>query len=245
MRIVGRVYGRVDGGRRLVHHAAVLKRLPAAVLVFTVVGAAGAASADAAFYGSSLKRAPNLTFGCEAALINDSITGAPTITPSGQRTCTYRSLGVLGRIGITSLVPATGRIKSIAVRSGRNPAPLRLTILEAAPGGQEGNCCTALKFGPTFRPRANRITRVATNMKVHNFIDTRSGIVSADVVALSAVGPGSLPLRATSSAGQFLTGQPLSSFWYPLTRVGDPRPEAYTMPGLELLFRWEFKRGAK
>lgn len=217
-------------------------RLPAALTVLAVVAATGASAADAARFGSSLRRAPNLTFGCEAALIADSITGAPTIAPSGQRTCTYRSLGVLGRLGVGSLVPATGRITAIAVRSGRNPAPLRLTIMEAAPGGQVGACCTALRFGRTFRPRANRITRVPVNVRVENIVDTRTGVVSTDVVAISAVGPGSLPLRATAAAGQFLTGQPLTSFWHPLTRIGQPRPEAYTMPGLELLFQWDFTR---
>jgi hypothetical protein len=218
-----------------------LPRLPTAILVLAVTFVAGTASAEAVFYGSNLRRAPNLSFGCESALIMDSITGAPVIAPSGQRTCTYRSLGVLGRVGVTSLVPANGRIISIAVRSGRNPAPLRLTILEAA-GGQEGSCCTAQRFGRTFRPRANRITRIPVSFKVENIVDTRNGIVSADVVAISAVGRGSLPLRATSTAGQFLNGTPLASFWYPLTKVGDPRPEHYTMPGLELLFRWEFRR---
>jgi hypothetical protein len=212
-----------------------------AVLALTVVAAA-ATTADAATYGSNLRRAPNLSFGCEAALIRNVLTDQPTIAPSGQRTCTYRSLGVLGRVGITSLVPSSGRITRIAVRSGRRPAPLRLTILESAPG-REGACCTALKFGRTFRPRANAITRISTNTRVQRIVDTRSGVVSTDVVAISAVGPGSLPLRATTTAGQFTFGQPVASFWYPLTRVGDPRPEAYTMPGLELLFQWEFKRG--
>jgi hypothetical protein len=222
---------------------AMLPRLPAALLVLAIAAAAGVSTAGAATYGSNLRRAPNLTFGCEAALVRDVLTGAPTIAPSGQRTCTYRSLGVLGRIGIGSLVPSNGRITRVAVRSGRNPAPLRLTILESSGGGgQEGSCCTALKFGPRFKPRANAITRVNVNMRVHRIIDTGSGLVSTDVVAFSAVGPGSLPLRATSAAGQFTVGQPIASYWYPLTGVGQPRVEAYTMPGLELLFQWEFTR---
>jgi hypothetical protein len=221
---------------------AMLERLPAALLVLAVATAAGAGTADAATYGSNLRGAPNLSFGCESALVRDVLTGGPTIAPSGQRTCTYRSLGVLGRIGIGSLVPSNGRITRVAVRSGRNPAPLRLTILESSGGGQEGSCCTALKFGPRFTPRANAITRVNVNMRVHRIIDTRSGLVSTDVVALSAVGPGSLPLRATGAAGEFTVGQPITSFWYPLTRVGEPRVEAYTMPGLELLFQWTFTR---
>jgi hypothetical protein len=222
---------------------AMLGRLPAAFLVLAVAAAAGAATADAATYGSNLRRAPNLSFGCESALVSNSITGAPTIVPSGQRTCTYRSLGVLGKIGIGSLVPSTGRITRVAVRSGRRPAPLRLTILESSGGGgQQGSCCTALKFGPIMRPKANATKSFNVNMRVHRIVDTRSGLVSTDVVGISAVGPGSLPLRATNGAGQFVFGQPITSFWYPLTRVGEPRVEAYTMPGLELLFQWTFTR---
>jgi hypothetical protein len=228
---------------RMREDRAMLGRLPAAFVVLAVATAAGAATAEAATYGSNLRRAPNLSFGCESALVRDVLTGAPTIAPSGQRTCTYRSLGVLGRVGIGSLVPSNGRITRVAVRSGRRPAPLRLTILESSGGGgQLGSCCTALKLGPIMRPKANAVTRFNVNMRVHNIVDTHSGLVSTDVVAISAVGAGSLPLRATGGAGQFLVGQPITSFWYPLTKVGDPRVEAYTMPGLELLFQWTFTR---
>src|SRR3954452_9890126 len=215
-------------------------RLPTGIVALTALFALTASSAHAAFYGSSLRRAPNLTFGCESALIMDSITGAPVIAPSGRRTCTFRSLGVLGRVGVTSFVPTTGRLRSISVRVGRRPAPLRLTIMEGTGGGQLGDCCTTLKFGRTFQPRANAITRIPLNVKVESIVDTRSGLVSSDVIAISAVGPGSLPLRATSAAGQFVTGAPLTQFWYPHAKVGEPRPEGYTMPGLELLLRWQF-----
>ena len=95
---------------------------------------------------------------------------------------------------------------------------------------------------PAARKAIGKRTVELFKERVQRIVDTRTGVVSTDVLAISAVGPGSLPLRATNAAGQFTFGQPIASFWYPLTKVGDPRPEAYTMPGLELLFQWEFKR---
>lgn len=197
-------------------------------------------AASGATFGSSLRARPNLGFGCKSALIRNSITGAPTITPSGQRTCTYRNLGFLNRPGSGSLAPATGRVTSIRVRSGRNPAPLRLTILSSSPGR---SCCTAIFLGRPFRPRANAITRIRTNVKIRRVLDPGTGVASTDVVAISAVGPGSLPLHYAGGGGTFADGSPLTSFWYPLTRPGDPRVDGYTMDGLELLFQWTFRPG--
>ncbi|MFN8132810.1 MAG: hypothetical protein U0R70_14795 [Solirubrobacteraceae bacterium] len=217
--------------------------------LLTVVAAAAAtlalpATADAERRGSSLRFAPNTRFGCEAAPVQDVLGGGVVLQRSGQRTCTWRSLGTFGNAFATdgSLVPANGRITSIAVRSGRNPAPLRVTILNSSPG-RLGSCCTARKFGPVFRPRANRITRLRTNIRVERTIDTGTGVVATDVVALTAVGPGTLPVRVLRGAGTFQSGLPWVSFWYPFTRLNDPRVEAYSLGGIELLFQWNFVRG--
>jgi hypothetical protein len=64
-----------------------------------------------------------------------------------------------------------------------------------------------------------------------------------DVVALSAVGPGTLPMRDQGTAGSFAPGSAATALWYPLTARGDPRVEATTADGLDLLFQWDFRRG--
>jgi hypothetical protein len=162
------------------------------------------------------------------------------LVPSGQRTCTYRSLGFVARPGGQSLAPSNGRITRIRVRAlrlrGMNPAPLRLTILTSS-----GSCCTARYIGPVFRPRADgRVTSVPVNVRVYRTVSDRR-TQSNDVLGLSAVGRGTLPLRIRPNAGSFAIGNPIVTFWYPLTAIGQPRTEGYTMDGIELLFQWDFR----
>lgn len=212
------------------------------LLVSLAVLAVAPATADAVFFGSTLRGRPNVGFGCDAAPVLDPITGAPTLVATGQRTCTYRHLGYINSNRVTTLVPATGRIVRIRVRAGPNPAPLRLTILTASTSLTNGfTCCTARRFGRVFRPRASRTTTIRTNMRVRR--DNPSGsFQSNDVVALSAVGPGTLPLRDQGTAGTFTSGTALAGFWYPLTGIGDPRVDGASADGLDVLFQWDFRR---
>lgn len=202
--------------------------------VSTLAVLAAAPPAGAVTYGSTLRAAPNANFGCEAAPIRDSISGRLTLAASGQRTCTYRSLGFLGGSGGQSLAPSNGRITRIRVRAGRNPAPLRLTILTSS-----GSCCTGRYLGPVFRPLANRVTVVRVNVRTYRTV--YQGTQSNDVLGLSAVGPGTLPIRINPNAGTFASGNPVVTFWYPLTSPGQPRTEGYTMDGVELLFQWDWR----
>jgi hypothetical protein len=152
---------------------------------------------------------------------------------------------------ITSQVPHSGRIKRIRVRAGSNPAPLRLTILGASSQldlvtGRElagtFSCCTARYLGPVFRPRANATTSRRANVRVVNTIDRRNQTRVVDVVGLSAVGPGTLPLRDQGVHGSFQAGLALANFWYPLTARGQPRVEASSMDGYDVLLRWTLRR---
>jgi hypothetical protein len=148
----------------------------------------------------------------------------------------------LNRNRITTLVPAKGRIVRIRVRAGNNPAPLRLTIMTASSSTTNGfTCCTARRYGPVFRPRANRITTVRTNMAVRR--DNPNGTSQFnDVVAISAVGPGTLPLRDEGTAGTFADGGALAGYYYPMAAIGDPRVENNGADGLDVLFQWDFRR---
>ena len=202
------------------------------------------AVADAKFLGSTMSGKANVPFGCGLAPILDPITGAPILAPTGQRTCTFRHLGYINNFTrVTSLVPANGRIVRIRVKAGNNPARLRLTILTASSSLSNGfSCCTARKFGRVFRPRARRTTTIRTNVRVHRANPNGSSQFN-DVVALSAVGPGTLPMRDQGTAGSFAPGSAAAALWYPLTGIGDPRVEATTADGLDLLFQWDFRPG--
>jgi hypothetical protein len=61
-------------------------------------------------------------------------------------------------------------------------------------------------------------------------------------LALTAVGPGTLPLSIGPSLGTFGTGTPLLVGYFPFTRKGEPRVEEYSLTGIDLLFQWDFRR---
>lgn len=227
------------------------RRLALLAALALLATALAAPHAFARWYGSDMRGAPNATYGCESALVLGAL-GGFELAPTGQRSCTYRHSGYFGSLRPTAVVPGSGTIRRIQVKSGPNPARLRLTILTGSsrvdtftgadlPGTY--TCCTARYVGPAFRPRANATTTRRVDVKVFNVrskaIQTR--IHSSDVVALSAVGPGTLPLAITSGLGGYANGTPLLTGYFPLTRVGEPRVDGYTMSGIDLLFRWDFR----
>ena len=216
------------------------------------VAMAVAAPASARWYGSTMQGAANATYGCESALILGPI-GGVELAPTNQRSCTYRHGGYLNSLRPTSIVPASGRVTRIQVKSGPNPARLRLTVLTGSsrvdtfagddiPGTY--TCCTARYVGPAFRPKANATTTVRVNVPVQNVVSKaiQNRIHSSDGLALSAVGPGTLPLHLTPAVGNIATGAPLLTGFFPMTGVGEPRVDGYTMAGIDLLFRWDFQR---
>jgi hypothetical protein len=210
------------------------------------------ASAGAVTFGSALgaNRPANAGFGCESALRPNAFTGAPELQPTGHNTCSLRSNGRIGSNRNWALVPRRGRITSYAVRGGRNPARVRLTIFtgstqfdpEFDPNTGSGNtysCCTARFHGPIFRPRPGLVTRRAANIRVYNF-HGRNGRTFFDVVGLTVIGPGSLPLFTEGRHFGFQNGSAMTTFYYPFARIGEPRPESNAVDGLELLLRWNF-----
>ncbi len=179
--------------------------------------------------------------------------GAVQLTPTNQVSCTYRHAGYLYSNRPTFIAPGTGRITAIKVRSGPNPAKLRLTILTGSsrvdtttgrdlPGTY--TCCTARFVGRPFRPRANRTTTKKVNVRVFDVRDKRIRlrIHSSDGLALTAVGPGTLPLQVRQDVGLFTPGIPMLTGYWPFTARGQPRVDGYSMPGIDLMFLWNFRR---
>lgn len=222
------------------------------VVVFAVaIVLAIGSQASARWYGSTMQGAADATYGCESALILGPI-GGVELAPSYQRSCTYRHGGYLNSLKPTSIVPASGRVTRIQVKSGPNPARLRLTVLtgssrvstfngEDLPGTY--TCCTARYVGPAFRPKPNATTTLPVNVPVQNVVskEIQNRIHSSDGLALSAVGSGTLPLHLTPAVGSIATGTPLLTGFFPMTGVGEPRVDGYTMAGIDLLFRWDFR----
>ncbi|HTZ88348.1 MAG TPA: hypothetical protein VMB05_16915 [Solirubrobacteraceae bacterium] len=226
-----------------------------AILTTTLIGlglAAFATAASAQWFGSTLTGPANAGYGCESALVLAPL-GGVELAPTNQSSCTYRHGGYFNSLKPTAIVPGSGWVRQIQVKSGPNPAPLRVTVLTGSsrvdtfsgrdlPGTY--TCCTARFVGPAFTPKPNAITTRRVNIRVQ---DVRSKqiqnrIHSSDALALSAVGPGSLPLSRSEAVGSIVEGAPIAIGWFPMTRVGEPRVDGYSMTGLDLLFRWDWRR---
>ena len=214
--------------------------------------ALAAAPASAKWYGSLMRGQPNANYGCESAIILAPL-GGVQLAPTNQTSCTYRHGGYLFSNRPTFIAQSTGRITAIKVRSGQHPAKLRLTILTGSsrvdtttgrdlPGTY--TCCTARFVGRAFRPKANATTKKKVDVKVFDVRDKRIRfrIHSSDGVALSAVGPGTLPLQIRNDVGNIVTGSPAAIGYWPSTRKGDPRVDGYSMVGIDLMFQWNFVR---
>lgn len=100
----------------------------AALTLLALAALLAASPAAARWYGSTMSGSPNATYGCESAAILGPL-GGVELAPTNQRSCTYRHSGYLGSPRPASVVPGNGRITRIQVKSGPDPARLRLTVL--------------------------------------------------------------------------------------------------------------------
>jgi hypothetical protein len=168
--------------------------------------------------------------------------------------CTDQHGGYLGSNRLSAIVPSSGRIVRIRVKSGPNPARLRLTILTSSARidtttgrdiPETCTCRTAVYVGKAFRPRPNATTVRRVNDPVR---DTRSQRLDSrthatDSVAISASGPGTVPLGIGPDPGGQEPGTPISQGFWSATKRNEPRVDGYGMTGIDVLLGWDFRRG--
>lgn len=142
--------------------------------------------------GSSLQAPANAAFGCDAkpTLAFD---GTFPVLPAGLPSCTWWSTGPGGAIGDanTGYVPTTGTITNVRIRSGANPAPLRLVQLRSVAG-----CCTVVRQTEVFQPAPNAVSTVTVNWLTEVVRDSVAGVSTNDIIGFSAAGgTGTLPVN--------------------------------------------------
>jgi hypothetical protein len=128
-----------------------------------------------------------------------------TRQPTGMTTCTAYQPGTT--VDNTHLVPGPGYVTKVRVRSGANPAPLRITIIkrlfQTNPSTGEitdATCCTGTgSESATFQPPPNTVHEVTLNppLKVTTSPSQNGASGHHDIVAVSAMGPGDLPIAST------------------------------------------------
>lgn len=169
-------------------------------------------------------------FGCETRFLPDI---APPFLyvkqPTGVTSCTAWQPGTT--IDNTHLVPGPGTVTTVRVKSGPNPAPLRVTIVKRLfqthpVTGQitDAICCTGTGVeSATFQPTPNAVTEVPVNLKVTTTPSTNGASGHHDIVAISGVGPGDLPITSTGehslNAG-VLSTTPTMQIFYPKVETG-------------------------
>jgi len=228
-------------------------RICAAVVATVLLGAAWLApAADARFIGSSLRN-PNNAFGHDCS--RGWLAGFGYVN-SGRRTCTWFTAGRINQSGFgftgggSSQAPRTGRIVSVAIKSRPSPAPLRITVVrqisQLAPDGRvfDTSCCFWEDESRVLRPRPNRITRFRLNLRVQTARFPDRNVAWVDYVAISGVGPGSLPIFSQGAAAHENAQTPgafQSRAIWPKVRRGEGRIDGFGQSGFEVLARYDFR----
>jgi hypothetical protein len=157
------------------------------------------AGAQAVTRGSSLAPPANVPFGCEATVEQDFLgSGLFVLTPTGQPSCAWWSSGLATdpTNPNTGYVPTTGTVTTVRVKSGPNPAPLRIVQLRSTAG-----CCTVVRQTGQFQPAPNTVTQVTINWLMEVVRDAVAGVSTTDIVGFSAAGgTGTLPLHDQGAA---------------------------------------------
>jgi hypothetical protein len=181
--------------------------------------------------GTSMSLTPatgDEAFGCETRWQYEF--GFPPVSrqPTGMTSCTAYSPGFLSTTE-SHLIPVPGYVTKVRVRSGANPAPLRVTIMKRLfqthpVTGQETDsvCCTGTgSESATFQPPPNTVHELTLNppIKVTATSSQNGASGHRDIVAVSAVGPGDLPIASTGSHGVADYG-PTMSIFYPKVETG-------------------------
>ncbi len=187
-------------------------------------------AASAVTFGSRLDGTPNLPFGCEARPY--IAPGGAQLIPTGMSSCMWWSAPLTAA---NTYVPVgQGVITAARVRSGPNPAPLRISVISS--GG--GLCCTHQRSSEIFNPAPNAITTVPLALTAGSGLDpNRPGSQYSDIVVVSAVGPGTLPVHDFGVHGTFDTSVPAASFLHPELTNGNSNTDVGWMDGFEVLLQ--------
>ena len=148
--------------------------------------------------------------------------------PTGLTTCTAYQPGTT--VENTHLVPGPGSVTKVRVRSGANPAPLRITIVkrlfQTHPITGEitdATCCTGTgSESATFQPPPNSVHEVTLNPPLNVTTSPSQNGASGhhDIVAVSAMGPGDLPIASTGPHSLSEISATAMQMFYPKVETG-------------------------
>ena len=231
-----------------------VRRVVLSVVAAVLCVGAPAAHAQTRTQGSNLNEAADGGFGCETAWLPGSTPPDFEYEPfaTGHTTCTMFMPGVT--TSDTFLVPGDGRVTKVRVKSGPSPAPLRIAIIrrlfQTNPNNPneitDAQCCTGVRESATFNPTPNAITSVTVNLPV----DTQQSVNGQsgwhDIVAVSGVGAGHLPIASvgphTAAAGT-QASTPTAQAYYPKIEPGAANNNTWFYPNWVVLMAFDWTAG--
>ncbi len=198
--------------------------------------------------GSSLTAA-NTTFDCDQRYLPDfGGTYQPYFTKIPS-TCSMWSPGTT--VTNTDLVPGTGTVTKVRVKSGPNPAPLKVItgrrLFQTNPNNPneitDATCCMGVYESEQFQPKPNAVTEVTVNLLVETHPSENGASGWHDFVSVSGVGPGDMPVADvgphTTAAGSSAGTTNLYTY-YPKFEKGASNQNQWAYPGWELLMQYDW-----
>lgn len=221
--------------------------LLAALLLAVAAGPARAQAPQLAVNGSTLRAPANLVLPgganqCDARPYIGLSEGQIQFIATGMTTCMWWSTeyGPTGDIIANTYVPrGAGAVIRVRVRSGEQPAPLRFAIL----GSGGGLCCTTKALSETFQPAANQVSELAVNLPAGSGVGETNGSQYNDILAVVAVGPGTLPVNDRGAHGYIFgsaANQARAAFLHPLLPLGESNTDVGIMDGYEVLLQYDW-----
>ena len=204
--------------------------------------------------GTSMSLTPatgSEAFGCETRWGFAFGTGEYQREPTGFTTCTAYQPGTT--IENTHLVPGPGFVTKVRVRSGANPAPLRITVVKRLfqthpVTGQitDAQCCTGTgSESATFQPPANTVHELTLNppLKVTTSPSQNGASGHHDIVAVSAMGPGDLPIASTGPHSLNTFSDTAMQMFYPKVETGQQGQAEHNYVNYVVLMNYDWTAG--
>lgn len=227
-------------------------RIGAIAALLSIAAWIGPGDASGRLIGSNLRN-PNNATGLDC---NHAWQSGFGFIRTNSSSCTWATVGRINATGTGftrgagSGAPSTGRIVAVSVKSRASPAALQVTIVRqisqiAANGAiLDTSCCQGERSSRVFQPRPNRISTFRVNLPVESVRDPQRGVAWLDYVAISGLGPGSLPIFSQGAAAHEngLTPRSFQSraLW-PRVRRGQNRADGSGQSGFEVLARFDFR----
>jgi hypothetical protein len=241
--------------------AGMVRSLVGVLLTFLVCAAT--AAAQTVTRGSTLENAPmKLSEGndCSAYFISDGSSFGGFFVPStflgyanpyDGSSCTYYQGFVFGSTTDprSGFVGQDGVVRTVTVRAGNNPAPLRFVILRQLTNAQNGavsgepKCCFFVGETAPMQPAPNTTTTFTVALPVET--NVQPNVITQDAIGFSAASGGTLPLGTYPGEFRpgFRNGVVTASSFHPALNAADGvnsggRFASGQYSGLDVLLRY-------